>query len=67
MPADVVKFAQSSEQKIASGALKPFHGPVRTQASKTWLKKNETAADSVLLSMDFFVLGVVGDIPKAAQ
>lgn len=67
MPADVVKFAQSSEQKIASGALKPFHGPVRTQASKTWLKKNETAADSVLLSMDFFVLGVVGDIPKSAQ
>ena len=67
MPADVVKFAQSSEQKIASGALIPFHGPVRTQASKTWLKKNETAPDNVLLSMDFFVLGVVGDIPKTAQ
>ncbi len=67
MPADIVKFAQSSEQKIAGGALLPFHGPVRTQASKTWLKKNETAQDSVLLSMDFFVLGVVGDIPKAAQ
>ena len=67
MPADIMKFAQSSEQKIASGALTPFHGPVRTQASKTWLKKNETAPDSVLLSMDFFVLGVVGDIPKTAQ
>ncbi|HZG31483.1 MAG TPA: BMP family ABC transporter substrate-binding protein [Ensifer sp.] len=67
MPADLVKFAQTSEQKIASGTLKPFHGPVRTQASKTWLKKNETAADSVLLSMDFFVLGVVGDVPKTGQ
>jgi simple sugar transport system substrate-binding protein len=67
MPPDVVKFAQSSQQKIASGILKPFRGPVRTQASKTWLKKNETAADSVLLSMDFFVLGVVGDIPKTGQ
>lgn len=67
MPADIVKFAQSSEQKVASGSLAPFHGPVRTQASKTWLKRNEAASDSVLLSMDFFVLGVVGDIPKTAQ
>ncbi len=67
MPADILKFAQSSEQKIASGVLRPFHGPVRTQASKTWLKKNENAPDSVLLSMDFLVLGVVGEIPKTAQ
>lgn len=67
MPDDMVKFAQASEEKIERGLLRPFQGPIRTQASKTWLKKNESASDSVLLSMDFFVLGVVGDIPKPAQ
>jgi simple sugar transport system substrate-binding protein len=67
MPPDLIKFAQAGEQKMANGVLKPFRGPVRTQASKTWLKKNEQASDNVLLSMDFFVLGVVGDIPKTGQ
>jgi basic membrane protein A and related proteins len=67
MPANVVNFAKSSEQKIASGSLKPFRGPARYQNGKTWLKKNEVASDNALASMDFLVMGVVGDIPKSAQ
>lgn len=67
MPPEIVSFARSSEQKIAAGSLKPFRGPIRYQNGKTWLKKNELAQDSMLSSMDFLVMGVVGDIPKTGQ
>lgn len=67
MPTDIVSFAKNSERKIAGGSLKPFRGPVRYQNGKTWLKRNEIASDNTLASMDFLVMGVVGDIPKPAQ
>lgn len=67
MPPEVESFARSSEEKIAKGSLKPFRGPVRYQDGKTWLKKNELAADPVLASMDFLVSGVIGDIPKSGR
>ncbi|WP_426571912.1 BMP family ABC transporter substrate-binding protein [Aquihabitans sp. McL0605] len=46
---------------IADGSFEVFGGPIKDQAGKVTIPKGSTASLPDLLSMDWFVLGVVGD------
>ncbi len=64
IPADVVKLAEDAKSSIAAGTLHPFTGPIKKQDGSVWLKDGETAPDKDLASMNFYVEGVEGSLPK---
>ena len=64
LPDDVVKLAEAARDGIASGAVHPFTGPINKQDGSPWLKAGEKASDKDLSSMNFYVQGVEGSLPK---
>lgn len=64
IPADVVKLAESTRDKIASGELHPFTGPLNKQDGSPFLKAGEKIADKDLAGMNFYVEGIEGSLPK---
>jgi basic membrane protein A and related proteins len=64
IPADVVKMAEDARDGIAKGTLAPFTGPIKKQDGTVWLKDGEKASDKDLSSMNFFVEGIDGTLPK---
>ena len=64
IPADVVKLAETARDEIAKGTRHPFTGPINKQDGTPWLKAGEKAPDKDLLSMNFYVEGVEGALPK---
>ena len=64
VPAEVKAEAEALRDSIASGAYHPFTGPLNKQDGSAWLAEGETADDGTLAGMDFFVEGIVGDIPN---
>ncbi len=67
VPADVKAEALAMKAAIADGSYHPFTGPINKQDGSVWLKEGETAqdySDDGLAGMNFFVEGIVGDIPE---
>jgi simple sugar transport system substrate-binding protein len=64
IPADAVKMAEDARDGIASGKLHPFTGPIKKQDGTVWLKEGETGSDKDLSSMNFYVEGIEGSLPK---
>lgn len=64
MPAEVKAMAEKARDDIAAGKLHPFTGPINKQDGSVWLKAGETAPDSDLVGMNFYVEGVEGALPK---
>jgi len=64
IPADIQAEAQAMMDAIAAGEYKPFTGPINKQDGSVWLAEGETADDGTLLTMDFYIEGVTGDIPN---
>ncbi len=64
VPADVKAEAEALRDSIASGAHKPFTGPINKQDGSVWLAAGETADDGTLAGMGFYVEGLKGDIPN---
>ncbi|MDX2203689.1 MAG: BMP family ABC transporter substrate-binding protein [Hyphomicrobiaceae bacterium] len=64
IPADVVKLAETARDEIAAGTRHPFTGPVNKQDGTPWLKAGEKATDKDLSSMNFYVAGMEGSVPK---
>jgi basic membrane protein A len=64
IPEDVVKLAEETTAAIIAGTKHPFTGPLKKQDGSDWLKEGETASDKDLLSMNFYVEGVEGSLPK---
>jgi simple sugar transport system substrate-binding protein len=64
MPVEVAKQAAATVEKIKSGTLHPFQGPLRNQAGELVLKEGERLGDDKILSMDWYVEGVEGKLPK---
>ncbi|GAB3456664.1 BMP family ABC transporter substrate-binding protein [Insolitispirillum peregrinum] len=62
---DAVK-AKADEVKagIIAGTLHPFTGPIKNQAGELVVKDGETIPDGQLLTMNWFVEGVQGQLPK---
>jgi simple sugar transport system substrate-binding protein len=56
--------AEAVRDAIAAGTLHPFTGPINKQDGTAWLAEGVTAPDGDLLGMNFYVEGIVGDVPK---
>ena len=64
IPLRYQKQARNAVARIRSGNLHPFTGPIRKQDGTGWLASGETASDQDLLTMNFFVEGIKGAIPR---
>ncbi len=64
MPVEVKKLAQAVEAEIASGKRHPFQGPVTTQEGVLKQRVGTAMGDQEMNSMNYFVQGVVGTLPK---
>ena len=64
IPEDVRAMAAKARDDIGAGKLHPFTGPINKQDGSPWLKAGETASDSDLVGMNFYIEGVEGSLPK---
>ena len=64
VPADVAALVKAKEQAIAAGTLHPFQGPVKDQQGKVRVATGSTLSDNEMLGMNWYVEGVVGELPK---
>jgi basic membrane protein A len=64
VPQDVRDEVNAAKEEILSGDLHPFSGPIRGQDGELRVAEGETMADDALLSFDWLVEGVVGQIPE---
>jgi basic membrane protein A len=64
VPASVRKLVADATAAIEAGKLHPFAGPIKDQDGKVRIPAGRNMTDKELLSMDWYVLGVVGKLPK---
>ena len=64
MPYEVAAKAKELEDYIRVGLVHPFAGPVVDRDGTERVAEGETADDGMLATMDFFIEGVEGDLPK---
>ena len=64
VPAEVKAEAEALAASIGDGSYHPFTGPINRQDGTPWLAEGEVATDEQLVSMDFYVEGIEGDIPS---
>ena len=64
IPADVVALAEKARKGIIAGTVHPFAGPIKDQSGKIIVKVGEVMSDKMMASMNFYVEGVEGNIPK---
>ncbi len=64
VPADVKASAEAMVAALADGSYHAFTGPINKQDGSVWLADGETADDGTLAGMNFYVEGIVGDIPQ---
>jgi basic membrane protein A and related proteins len=63
--ADATKgFVEQRKQEVIAGHVDVFWGPIKDQSGNIRIAAGEKPADAVLLSMDWFVEGVIGTVPK---
>ncbi|SHI97796.1 BMP family ABC transporter substrate-binding protein [Wenxinia saemankumensis] len=64
VPAEVKAAAEDMIARISSGEYHPFTGPINRQDGSVFLAEGEVATDEQLVSMDFYVEGLTGEIPN---
>lgn len=64
LPPKVREMAQQTVDDIVAGQRHSFTGPINKQDGSVWLKAGETASDGDMASMNFYVEGVDGALPK---
>jgi len=64
VPEDVKAEAEAMIAAITSGAYHPFTGPIKKQDGSAFLAEGEVATDEQLVTMDFYVEGMTGEIPS---
>ena len=64
VPEDVKAEAEEMIRAITSGEYHPFTGPINKQDGSVFLAEGEVATDEQLVTMDFYVEGMTGDIPN---
>ena len=65
IPEDVKTLVNAERDKIISGELKLFTGPIKDQTGAVKVPAGTTMTDEELLSFNWFVEGVEGTIPAA--
>ncbi|GEO79928.1 BMP family ABC transporter substrate-binding protein [Pararhodospirillum oryzae] len=61
---EIVAKAEEARTAIVNGTLHPFDGPLVNQAGETVLPAGQSLPDEKILSMDWYVQGVQGELPK---
>jgi simple sugar transport system substrate-binding protein len=64
VPKDVRDQVAKAEADIAAGKLHPFGGPVKDQQGKERAPAGKSLTDQQLGVMDYYVEGVIGQLPK---
>ncbi len=64
VPAEIKAEAEGMMAAIAEGSYHPFTGPINKQDGTPFLAEGEVATDEQLVSMNFYLEGMVGDIPS---
>jgi len=64
MDYEIAKAAKETEDLIRLSRLHPFAGPIVDRDGKERVAEGETADDGMMATMDFFIKGVIGDLPK---
>ena len=64
LPDDVVKMASETAEKIKSGELHPFTGPITRQDGTVVGEPGKPLPDNDLLSMNWYVKGVDDKLPQ---
>ncbi|MFZ7133775.1 MAG: BMP family ABC transporter substrate-binding protein [Eubacteriales bacterium] len=62
-PADAADKVKEMEEKIVSGEFDVFTGEIKDQDGNVKVKDGDILSDEELLGLDWFVEGVVGNIP----
>ncbi len=60
---DILAVAMQAESDVRSGAVHPFTGPIQDRDGNLRIAEGETASDGLLLGMDWWVDGLIGDLP----
>ncbi len=64
VPPQVQKLVNAMENEIKSGNFDPFEGPIYDQSGKLMIPAGQRATLDQLLSIQWFVQGVIGSIKK---
>ena len=64
VPADAVKAFEEKKKAITDLSFHPFQGPIKDQSGKIRVPAGSVLPMKDLLSMDFYVEGVEGNLPK---
>lgn len=64
VPEDVRRLVDSEKAKIVSGTWDVFTGPIKDQTGAEKVRESAKMADPDIWSMNWFVEGVLGEIPK---
>ncbi len=64
VPDSVKALVEEEKAKIIAGAWDVFYGPVKDQSGAVKVPEGVAMTDGEMLSMNWFVEGVKGDIPK---
>jgi len=64
VPEEVRKLVEDEKARIISGEQLIFTGPIKDQSGALRIKEGESVSDADIWSMNWFVEGVLGDIPK---
>ena len=64
VPEKVKKYVEEKKKLIIAKKFDPFQGPIYDQKGNLKVKKGQVLSDKDKLSLQWFVKGVVGSIPK---
>ncbi len=67
VPEKVKKYVEAKKKLIIAHKFDPFQGPIYDQKGNLKVKKGQTLSDKDKLSLQWFVKGVVGSIPKSGS
>jgi basic membrane protein A len=65
VPKDVIDLVDKKKAEIIAGNFQVFKGPLYDQTGKERVAKDVIMKDEAILSMDWFVKGIKGTIPKS--
>jgi simple sugar transport system substrate-binding protein len=64
VPDSVKAEAEAMRDAIKAGTYHPFTGPLNKQDGSVWLTEGQVATDADFAGMNFYLEGIVGDIPQ---
>jgi simple sugar transport system substrate-binding protein len=64
IPPEAVKVFEDKKAKLISGELNPFAGPIKDNTGKEMVPAGGKMADAMFNSLNLYVEGIEGSVPK---